>query len=349
MRKIYLFAALLFSLISVAQVPQGISYQAIALNGSGNPVVNSNVGLRLSVLDNSASGTVLYTETHVKTTNAQGLFNTVIGQGTPTSGTFASINWGMNSKFLKVEMDAAGGTNYLLIGNTQLLSVPYAMYAGNTASITGSNASDELLQGKDSGFAYAANNGNVYAFNINTGTWVAQSGTIIAGTSVYGNDSNGSFAYAANNGNVYAFNRPTGTWIGQSGTIVSGVSIVGANGNFAYAANNGNVYAFNKNTATWIAQSGTIISGTEIAYTKDGSFAYASNNGNVYAFNARTGVWTGQSGTIISGQPIAASNGNFAYAANNGNVYTYRKSTGTWIAQSGTIISGTTISKSETN
>jgi hypothetical protein len=131
MKKIITLSFFLITLLTFGQVPQGISYQAIALNTSGNPVVSSNVGIRLSLLNNSATGTVLYTETHTKTTNAQGLFNLVIGQGTPTTGTFSTINWGTNSKFLKVEMDATGGTNYVLVGTTQLLSVPYAMHAGS--------------------------------------------------------------------------------------------------------------------------------------------------------------------------------------------------------------------------
>jgi hypothetical protein len=130
MKKIITLLALISTLFTFAQVPQGISYQAIALNGSGNPVVSSNIGVRISVLDNTATGTVLYTETHTPTTNAQGLYNLVIGQGTPTTGTFSTINWGTNSKFLKVEMDVVGGTNYVLVGTTQLLSVPYALYAG---------------------------------------------------------------------------------------------------------------------------------------------------------------------------------------------------------------------------
>src|SRR6478672_13093563 len=99
MKKILLLSALLLTLCTFAQVPQGISYQAIALNGSGTAVVSSNVRLRLSILDNSATGTVLYTETHIKMTNAQGLFNLVIGMGTPTSGTFTGINWAVNSTF----------------------------------------------------------------------------------------------------------------------------------------------------------------------------------------------------------------------------------------------------------
>jgi hypothetical protein len=134
MKKLVTLVALLIAFFSFSQVPQGISYQAIALNASGNPIVSSPVGVRLSLLDLSASGTVLYTETHTPTTNAQGLYNLVIGQGTPTLGIFSAIKWETNSKFLKIEMDAAGGTNYVLVGSTQLLSVPYALYAGKVKS-----------------------------------------------------------------------------------------------------------------------------------------------------------------------------------------------------------------------
>ncbi|TPD66952.1 cadherin repeat domain-containing protein [Flavobacterium microcysteis] len=133
MKKLLLITALFFAFFASAQVPQGISYQAIALNSSGAPIVNSNVGIRLSVLDNTATGTVLYAETHTKTTNAQGLFATIIGQGSATTGTFSAINWATNPKFLKVELDVAGGTNYVLTGTTQLLSVPYALAAKGLA------------------------------------------------------------------------------------------------------------------------------------------------------------------------------------------------------------------------
>lgn len=155
MKKIVHLLVILISGISFAQVPQGISYQAIALNGSGNPVTNSNVGIRLSVLDNSATGTVLYTETQSKTTNAQGLFNLVIGQGTPTLGVFASLNWKSNFKFLKVEMDAAGGTNYALVGTTQLLTVPYAM------------AAESLVLSPGEGLTLTSPNGTPYTLSVN--------------------------------------------------------------------------------------------------------------------------------------------------------------------------------------
>ena len=154
MKKLLLLSAFFISFLTFAQVPQGISYQAIALNGSGTPVVSSNVRLKLSILDTSASGTVLYSETQLKTTNAQGLFNLVIGQGTIVSGTFNTINWGTNSKFLKVEMDVTGGTTYATVGTTQLLSVPYAL------------AADSLVTSAGEGITLVSPNGTPYQLTV---------------------------------------------------------------------------------------------------------------------------------------------------------------------------------------
>ena len=155
MKKLLLLSALFISFLTFAQVPQGISYQAIALNGLGTPVVSSNVKLKLSILDTSASGTVLYSETQLKTTNAQGLFNLIIGQGTIVSGAFNTINWGTNSKFLKVEMDATGGTTYILVGTTQLLSVPYAL------------AADSLITSPGEGITLVSPSGTPYQLTVN--------------------------------------------------------------------------------------------------------------------------------------------------------------------------------------
>jgi hypothetical protein len=155
MKKILLFSALFITFLTFAQVPQGISYQAIALNSSGTPVVSSNVGIKLSILDSSVSGTVLYSETQLKTTNAQGLFNLTIGQGTLVSGAFNTINWGVNTKFLKVEMDASGGTTYVPVGTTQLLSVPYAL------------AADSLVTSAGEGITLVSPNGTPYQLTVN--------------------------------------------------------------------------------------------------------------------------------------------------------------------------------------
>ena len=155
MKKLYTFTAILITFLSFAQVPQGISYQAIALDASGNPVVSANVGIRLSILDATATGAVLYSESHIKTTNPQGLFNLVIGQGTNIFGTFTTINWGTNSKFLKVEMDAIGGTSYVFVGTTQLLSAPYAL------------AADSLVTSPGEGITLVSPNGTPYQVTVN--------------------------------------------------------------------------------------------------------------------------------------------------------------------------------------
>jgi hypothetical protein len=122
-------------LVNFAQAPQGLNYQGVARNNAGVELPNQNIGIQLSILDGSVSGAVLYTETHALTTDANGLFTLVIGFGTPVSGTFSAVNWAVGgSKWLKVSMDAAGGSNYQLMGTSQLLSVPYALFAGNVAN-----------------------------------------------------------------------------------------------------------------------------------------------------------------------------------------------------------------------
>jgi len=130
------FALLLSFTEILAQTPapKGINYQAIARNAQGNVFVNRDVSLRISILSGSAQGNVDYVETHSGTTNSFGLINIVIGSGIPVTGTFASVNWSTANQWLKVEMDINAGTNYQEIGNSQLLSVPYALYAENSGS-----------------------------------------------------------------------------------------------------------------------------------------------------------------------------------------------------------------------
>jgi len=122
-------------LVNFAQAPQGLNYQGVARNNVGVELPNQNIGIQLSILDGAATGTVLYTETHALLTDANGLFTLVIGFGTPTTGTFSAVNWAVGgSKWLKVSMDASGGSNYQLMGTSQLLSVSYALFAGNVAN-----------------------------------------------------------------------------------------------------------------------------------------------------------------------------------------------------------------------
>ena len=130
MKKIILIAAFAFGTYLVsAQAPEKMSYQAVVRNATGQLIQNQNVGIKASILQNSGTGTVVYSETLSGTTNANGLVSLAIGSGTVLSGTFASIDWSTGNYYLKTETDPTGGTNYTIAGTSQLLSVPYAMYA----------------------------------------------------------------------------------------------------------------------------------------------------------------------------------------------------------------------------
>lgn len=134
-RLILLLAAL--PLLVLAQAPQGMSYQGVATDANGAELINQNISIRASVLSASATGTVEWEETHSTTTDDFGLFTLTIGQGTSTGGgvlvNFSDMDWGNNAHFLKIEMDATGGTSYTHIGTNQMMSVPYALYAENTS------------------------------------------------------------------------------------------------------------------------------------------------------------------------------------------------------------------------
>lgn len=127
-----LCAAILF-ITAMAQTPQSMNYQAVARNSAGAVVANQSTGLRFTVRDSSAAGTIVYRETATATTNQFGLFTAAIGSGTPVTGTFAGINWAAGTKYLQVEIDPAGGSNYTDMGTSQLLSVPYALQAQSSA------------------------------------------------------------------------------------------------------------------------------------------------------------------------------------------------------------------------
>jgi hypothetical protein len=128
-KNLLLFFLLFTSLVAFSQAPEGINYQAVIRNSSGNLVANTTVAIRVQVRQTSASGTVVYQERHSVLTSAQGLINMVIGNGTPQVGTFNGINWGMGPYYVNLGIDLANGINYQDYGTQQLMSVPYALYA----------------------------------------------------------------------------------------------------------------------------------------------------------------------------------------------------------------------------
>ena len=125
-------AFVLVSATLLAQSPQGITHQAVIRDTGNELVTNVEIGIQISILQGSPTGTVVYSETHTPTSNAHGLITFIIGQAEEKTGSFDDINWSEGPYFLKTEADPAGGTDYSITGVTQFLSVPYALHAGSS-------------------------------------------------------------------------------------------------------------------------------------------------------------------------------------------------------------------------
>jgi uncharacterized protein (TIGR02145 family) len=131
MKKLFTLLALVVITTINAQAPQGFNYQATVRNSAGALIVNQNVLFKFNIMLNSQTSLPVYSETHQVPTDDLGQVNLIIGTGTATTtGSFSSINWGTGNYFLGIELNT--GTGYVAMGTTQLLSVPYALYA-NTA------------------------------------------------------------------------------------------------------------------------------------------------------------------------------------------------------------------------
>lgn len=134
MKTKHLFLSILAVVLSIsafAQVPQGMSYQAVIRDGNSVLVANAPVGMRVSVLQGSEFGAAVMVETHNVNSNENGLISLVIGQGNPLMGSLSTIDWANGPFYLKTETDPAGGSNYTVSGTSQLQSVPYALYSAN--------------------------------------------------------------------------------------------------------------------------------------------------------------------------------------------------------------------------
>jgi hypothetical protein len=159
--------------------PQGINYQAVAVDNSGKetvgidvagkPVAEKEIRVRFSILKTSETGTLTYREVHLVTTDAYGLFNTVIGQGIQDASpnAFNQIDWGTGYHFLKVEIDIKGGTEYKDMGTQQLWSVPYALYS-KYADVAG-NGIETVSDNGDGTLTFTYIDGSTYTTSPLTG------------------------------------------------------------------------------------------------------------------------------------------------------------------------------------
>jgi hypothetical protein len=146
MKKLYtLLVSFLITLTLFAQAPEKMNYQAVVRDANNALIMNQAVGMKIQILQGSVSGTTVYEETQTPTSNDNGLVTLEIGTGTIVSGMFGTIDWSTGPYFIKTETDPTGATNYTISGTSQLMSVPYALYAktsGNGAGADGIDGQD---------------------------------------------------------------------------------------------------------------------------------------------------------------------------------------------------------------
>ena len=138
MKKFYIFLCLAIAALTQlqAQTPQGFNYQATVRNSTGELIINSNVYFKFNVIQGAQTTVPVFTETHEILTDDLGQVNLIIGQGTANTGVFSEIEWSLGSYFLGIELSIDGPNDYVAMGTTQLLSVPYALYAANSGNAT---------------------------------------------------------------------------------------------------------------------------------------------------------------------------------------------------------------------
>ncbi|MBK7301638.1 MAG: hypothetical protein IPI90_00015 [Saprospiraceae bacterium] len=161
-------AAMFWTAVLFAQSPEKLSYQAVVRNTTNQLVANAEIGMKISILQGSASGTTVYEEIFNPNphTNANGLVSVEIGSGIPVFGNFTAIDWSKGPYFIKTETDPAGGTNYTITGVSQMLSVPYALYA-RTAEELKTGETDPQWKASPS---YGISNTNILNWN-NAFSW----------------------------------------------------------------------------------------------------------------------------------------------------------------------------------
>jgi hypothetical protein len=205
MKHASLLAILIFYLTvsTYAQSPQSIPYQAVARDIDGNYLSAQTISLRFTIHNNSPSGPIIYQETQPASTNKLGLFTANIGQGFSGSGNFSSINWRTGSKFLQVEIDAAGGQSYIDMGTQQMLSVPYSLFAENSAQW--------YALGQD---IVSTNSGNV-----GIGEYFPGQKLHVAGSGIFEKNQNGETSVNINNSSTSSLSAEAIRFNDENGTV----------------------------------------------------------------------------------------------------------------------------------
>jgi hypothetical protein len=224
MKKIYLLLSFcLIHFITQAQSPQGIPYQSVVRNGSGNLLINQSVQVRFTIHDSTMSGNIVYQETHATITTAAAMIILTIGQGTVVIGNFSNINWGNGAKFMQVELDASGGNNFVDLGTQQMMSVPFALYAETAGSISlpAGASQGQVLTYCDGNYIWT--NGGICPANVATIYCAGATNTGVFNVNNPVSNVSSTITYTGGNGGAYPTQTVASTGItGLTATLSAG-------------------------------------------------------------------------------------------------------------------------------
>jgi len=339
MRKtiLTLWTLLLLTAAAHAQSPNGVNYQLVVRDGSGNVLSSRAVSIRFALRQGTAAGTVVFAENHSATSSSLGLVNLVLGNGTATTGSMASVNWAAGPYFLETLIDQNGGSSYTPMGTQQLMSVPYALFA-NTAlnGVPAGGSSGQVLTNCNGIAVWTTGGqcpGTISALNCGS---ASNSGTLTAGTAASGVSS--SVPYTGGNGGTYSAQSVSSTGVTgltaslAAGTLASGSGSLnytitgtpGAAGTASFTLSiggqtctltrtvnlpAGTITALNCGSAT---NSGTLTSGTAASGVSS-IIPYTGGNGGTYSAQSvsSTGV-TGLTASLAAGT-LASGSGSLNY------------------------------------
>ena len=301
MKKLLInLVAVIITVSVLAQAPQLMSYQAVIRNNNDSLVKNHDVGMRVSILQGSTTGTVVYEEIYNPNpqTNANGLVSIELGGGISINGTFSSINWANGPYFIKTETDPTGGANYSISGTSQLLSVPYALSAMSSSSLSLTGTTGQTIM----------NNGT---------TWAASSNLYNDGTNVgigTTNPSSSAMLDVSSTNLGILIPRMTTAQMNAISSPATGLIIYNTD------CNNLNYNAGTPGSPNWVTINSTV--GTPGNITGSASVC-ANQTGVTYSIAAVSGA-TSYNWTVPSGATITAGTGTsgitVTFGTNGGNV-----------------------------
>jgi uncharacterized protein (TIGR02145 family) len=322
-----LILGLFLSAITIAQAPNKMSFQTVVRNSQGKLVLNKSIGVRISILQSTSTGTPVYVETHTKSSNANGLLTLEVGAGIVATGIFSTIDWSQGPYFLKTEMDVNGGINYTISDVTEFVSEPYAMNSKNADNANsvktlsnGSNVGDmcywngttwvplnkgtqgqslTFCDGKPAWTFGGGCPGDVPVLNCSS---IANNGTLTATTAASGVTS--VISYTGGNGGTHNGQVVSSTGItGLTATLQAG-TFANGNGSLTYtitgtpAASGTTSFALNIEGKTCILTWDVLL---PVGVISTLACSSATNNGTLYATTAASGVTSVISYTVGNG------------------------------------------------